>query len=63
MKIIKNSLVFLFVLLLAIACNEGIDPISRVDPGADLTAPVVKITYPAEGLQIKRPELVSSVKT
>lgn len=43
------------------SCNEGIDPISKVDPGDDATAPVITITYPAEGTQIQRPETVSSV--
>lgn len=34
--------------LLLTACEEGIDPISKVDPGPDETAPVVTIKSPAE---------------
>jgi hypothetical protein len=32
--------------LLAVGCNDGIDPISRVEPGPDETAPAVTIGYP-----------------
>lgn len=44
------------------ACDQNyIDPISKVDPGADETAPMITINYPLEGTQIQLPEAVSSV--
>src|SRR5690606_27247233 len=39
----------------------GIDPLTQVDPGADESAPVVVISYPAEGTQIKVLEPVTSI--
>lgn len=47
--------------LVAVACNEGIDPISRVAPGPDESAPTVTITYPAEGTLIRVREDVAPV--
>lgn len=46
MKILKYIWAGALVVVLAVACNEGIDPISRVDPGSDESAPSVVITYP-----------------
>ncbi len=42
-------------------CNEGIDPISQVNPGPDATAPVIKVIAPAAGYEIKVPDLISPV--
>ncbi|MGB5419657.1 Ig-like domain-containing protein, partial [Algibacter sp.] len=53
MKNILKYLNFLFITLLIVSCNDGIDPITEVDPGADVTAPAVKIILPAEGTTIK----------
>jgi hypothetical protein len=61
MKNIKNIIVCLFILVFAAACNEGIDPITSVAPGADASAPVVTIKYPTEGVKIQVPELVTSI--
>lgn len=61
MKMIKYMAIGIFVILFATACNEGIDPILKVDPGPDQTAPVIKVNFPAEGTQIKLPEAVSSL--
>lgn len=47
MKILKYIWAGALVVVLAVACNEGIDPISRVDPGSDESAPSVVITYPS----------------
>lgn len=57
------KLIFLALTILFInACDQNyIDPISKVDPGADETAPVVIIKSPSEGYQIKVPEVISSV--
>jgi hypothetical protein len=52
MKIYKQLILSLLTLFLALACNKGIDPISSVAPGADALAPVVTITYPAEGTEV-----------
>ena len=43
------------------ACNEGIDPISPLDPGPDETAPQVIIRAPTEGYQIMAPQAVAPV--
>src|SRR5437868_6263085 len=61
MRIVKKILMGLFVAMFAIACNEGIDPISHVAPGPDLTAPAVTLKFPAEGTQIKVGELVTNL--
>lgn len=61
MKILKNRFIYLIVLLLAVACNDGIDPISYVAPGTDASAPVVTIKYPIEGTKIQVPEQVATV--
>jgi hypothetical protein len=47
MKIMKYIFVLLLLMIVAISCQkDGIDPISKVDPGPDTADPVVKITYP-----------------
>ncbi|MDH6357899.1 LamG domain-containing protein [Parabacteroides sp. PF5-9] len=59
-----KTLKYIFVSMLAVfavACNDGIDSISRVDPGPDETAPVVKILYPLEGTLIQVTEAVTSI--
>ena len=61
MKVLKNIMLAM-PLIFAVACNEGIDPISYVDPGPDQTAPVVKIIFPVEGTKIQVPTLLGSVK-
>jgi len=45
MKMLKNILPGMLAVL-ALGCNDGIDPISHVDQGTDATAPTVTITYP-----------------
>lgn len=61
MKIFKNIFVCLFIIVFATACNEGIDPITPVAPGADATAPVITIKYPTEGVKIQVPELLATI--
>ncbi|MDG3581522.1 LamG domain-containing protein [Galbibacter sp. CMA-7] len=34
-------------------CDNGIDPITEVDPGPDQSPPIVKINFPADGLEIQ----------
>lgn len=47
--------------LLATACNKGIDPITYVAPGNDAAAPVITLIYPTEGTQLQVPDLVTSI--
>lgn len=61
MKIFKYVLVGLFAIVFATACNQGIDPITSVDPGPDGTAPVITIKYPTEGTKIQVPTLIASI--
>jgi len=69
-KILKNSIAAIAIMasIAAIAimamvgaCNEGIDPISAVAPGPDETAPVISVTYPSEGTEIKVVEALTSI--
>jgi hypothetical protein len=62
MKIIKNILMAAVLIVGAVACNEGIDPITYVDPGPDQSAPVVNVISPTEGLVIDVDLPLSSVK-
>ena len=48
------------MILIAVSCNDGIDPITKVDPGVDQGAPVVTILKPAEGFEIQVPDPVTS---
>ncbi len=61
MKVLKYILIIPLMAFLMIGCEEGIDPISYVDPGPDETAPAVNITYPTEGTLIRVKEDVTSL--
>lgn len=61
MKILKYICLSFFAIALTISCNDGIDPITPVDPGADESAPVIKVTYPLEGTKIQVLDLVTSI--
>jgi len=61
MKTFKKIMISMVALALIAGCNEGIDPISQVNPGPDATAPVIKIISPAPGYEIKVPDLISPV--
>jgi len=60
-KILKNSIAAIAIMAMVGACNEGIDPISAVAPGPDETAPVISVTYPSEGTEIKVVEALTSI--
>ena len=60
MKKINKVILGLFSLAVMFSCNDGIDPISYVDPGPDAGAPVITILRPADGLEIQVPEPVTS---
>lgn len=51
----------IFMILFVVSCDEGIDPITEVDPGSDSGAPTVEIIYPTEGTEITGLELVVPV--
>lgn len=61
MRLLKYILTVTCAMLIAVACNEGIDPISRVDPGPDETAPAITIAYPVDGTEIKVASDVASI--
>lgn len=61
MKILKNIFAYLFIIVFALACNKGIDPITKIDPGPDVSAPVITIKYPTEGVKIQVPEMVAAI--
>lgn len=61
MKKTKYILAFLMAVIIAVACNKGIDPITALSPGADGTAPLVIVKYPAEGVKIQVPTLLATI--
>ncbi len=62
MKLIKNIFFVAAAALLTVSCEQGIDPISKVDPGPDGTSPVITVKLPTDNYEIKTGELVSPVK-
>lgn len=61
MKILKLLIPGIFMIFLG-GCNDGyIDDITRVDPGADESAPTVTINYPLEGTEIQVYESVTTI--
>lgn len=62
MKTFKNIAWSLAALLALASCEDGIDSISKVDPGEDKSAPVVTINYPVEGTKIRVVEDVTTLK-
>ncbi|NRD22240.1 LamG domain-containing protein [Winogradskyella litoriviva] len=57
----KNTLIKLFgifMMLFIASCEDGIDPITAVDPGEDTGSPSVEIIYPTEGTEVTGLELV-----
>lgn len=61
MKFLKNIIVLVFGIIVLGSCEQGIDPITKVAPGTDETAPSITISYPLEGVQIQVSELVASI--
>src|SRR5690606_37321481 len=60
MKYILKSIV-LFLGIMSLSCEEGIDSITAVAPAADETAPQVNISYPTNGAVLQPFEEVSSL--
>ncbi|WP_411766545.1 LamG domain-containing protein [Winogradskyella sp. A3E31] len=50
----------LCLIMLFSACDEGIDPITEVDPGPDAGAPLVSIMKPTEGFEIQVADPITS---
>ncbi|MFD1161162.1 LamG domain-containing protein [Hwangdonia seohaensis] len=61
MKTFKNKFIVLLSLLLVYSCDNGIDPITEVDPGADASAPQINLKYPTDGTKIKVNEPIASI--
>lgn len=61
MKKIKNIFLSMVAVLLFFGCDNGIDSITQVAPGADASAPQITIKSPAEGTAIKVFEAVTSL--
>jgi hypothetical protein len=59
MNIFRKLLIYSIAASLLAACNEGIDPISPLDPGPDEAAPQIIIRAPTEGYQIMAPQAVA----
>ncbi len=62
MKNLKYFLTNIVAIALFYGCDQGIDPISEVPPGADETAPQVTINAPVEGALIQVFEKVTSLE-
>lgn len=61
MKTLKNSIILAVFAFIVLSCNDGIDPITQVDPGTDQASPVVQIIEPADGTQINELAIESSI--
>lgn len=61
MKIFRNILLTAIAMTIVFACDRGIDPISKVEPGPDEEAPVVILNYPTDGTAIRVKEDVTSI--
>lgn len=59
-KYVKIILGFIFLMSI-VSCYQGIDPITEVAPGPDLSAPEISVSYPLEGTQIKAKDLITSI--
>ncbi len=62
MKKIKYLLAVLVGIVFTTACQNGyIDSIKAIAAGSDVAAPVVVVSYPAEGVKIQVPTLLASI--
>lgn len=61
MKILKHISAGALIVILAFACNEGIDDISHVEPGPDEEAPTITVSYPIEGTKVQVKEDVTPI--
>lgn len=61
MNSLKQIIIYVVAVLLAVACDQGIDPITPVEPGPDEADPELSIEAPTPGYEIKVAEPVSPV--
>ncbi|WP_343486702.1 LamG-like jellyroll fold domain-containing protein [Allomuricauda sp. d1] len=61
MKLVKNIFTIFLACCTFYSCDQGIDGLTEIDPGADASAPQVTINYPTEGTTIKVLEAVTSI--
>lgn len=61
MKRVRYAFASLAAVVLLYGCDQGIDPISEVAPGADASAPSITISKPTQGVEIQVLETVTSV--
>ena len=61
MKNIRYLLMAIVALAIFSRCDQGIDPITAVDPGPDGSAPTVTMKYPLDGTKIKVNDKVASI--
>ena len=61
MKILKYLFMFSLLMAIAISCDKGIDPITPVAPGDDVTAPVITINYPVTGKIVKSTDTIATI--
>ena len=61
MKTIKYLLFCMLAVVFTTACEDGIDPITSVSPGADESAPTLRIVYPTADLVITDLQEVVSI--
>ncbi|MEO1011094.1 MAG: LamG domain-containing protein [Bacteroidota bacterium] len=61
MKRIKYSITCILTAMLFYGCDQGIDGITEVDPGPDMSAPQIEISSPTDGSSLKVNEQFTSV--
>lgn len=61
MKILNKLMLTAAAMIVAAACNDGIDPITPMPQGTDETAPQITLEFPIEGTKIKVQELLTNV--
>ncbi len=61
MKNLKYIVSGLTAVLFFYACDQGIDGLTEVDPGPDISAPQVNITAPADGVAVKVNEELATI--
>lgn len=61
MKIFNKYIALSMLLVMAFACNDGIDDITPLKAGPDESAPVITFKYPLEGTQIMVTNPVTSI--
>ena len=61
MKRINQIVTLLVAIAFLSGCEDGIDPITEVDPGQDMGGPVIVVEKPTEGFVVQDPNPVASL--